>query len=207
LHAAEEEHRNDRRGEARLIAVQHFQDDVDDRVDEGKTARRKAEVRGEPKRHLAKRRDAVDCKREHLRERVFRGAGKAFVAIVLDADLVVADPTHEAANEAVRLARAFERIDDAPAHQTEVTGVDRDRNVRQAARDPIEEARGKKFEHALAASRPPRRIHDVVARPPTLDELGDEFGGILEIAVHQHDGIADRDVESRGCGELVAEVP
>jgi len=206
LHAAEEEHRDDRRGEARLIAVQHFQDDVGDRVDEGEAAGRKAQVRGEAQRHLAKRGDAVDGKREHLRERVFRRAGKTFVAIVLDADLVVADPTHEAANEAMRFARSLECIDDAPTHQTEVPGVDRNRHVRETARDPIEEACGKEFEGALATARAPGRIHDVVARPPALDKLRDEFGGILKIAIHQDDGIADRDVESRGCGELVTEV-
>jgi len=155
---------------------------------------------------LTERRYAVDCERQHFRERIFRLAREPFVAVVLDADLIVADPTHEAADETVRLARAFERIDDAPAHQPEIARIDGDRHVGETARDAIEQARRHHFEGAFTAARAARRIDDVVARAPLLDERGDEFGRVLQIAVHQDDRIAKRRIQSRRRGELMAEV-
>jgi hypothetical protein len=150
--------------------------------------------------------DAVDRERQHLRDRILRRAAEARVAFVLDADLLVADPTHEAAQEAMFLARLRERVDHAPAHQAKVARVDRDRDVRQAPDRAVEDARGQEFEEALAAARLARGVHHVVALAPLLDDAFDQFGRILQIAVHQDHRIAARGVEPGGRGDLMSEV-
>jgi len=106
----------------------------------------------------------------------------------------------------VPLARALQREHDAPAHQPEIAGVDRDRNVREAAYDAIERRRGEDLEAALAGARLARRVHDVVPGAKAFDERADQFGRILQVAVHQHDRIAPGGIDPRRCRDLVAEV-
>ena len=142
LDAAEEQDRKDRRRVAgQVVAREDLERDLEDRDDERADADDEAEVRREAQRNLGERRDAVDRKAQHLRERILGRAGIARIAIVLDADLLEADPCNQSAQEAVVLAGVLERVDHAPAHQPEVAGVERDRDVRQAARDAVEQLR------------------------------------------------------------------
>jgi len=106
----------------------------------------------------------------------------------------------------VPLACAAQGDDHAPAHQPEVAGVDRDRDVRQAADRAVEDARGENLERTFAGPPAARRIDDVVAVAEFGQEVADQFGRILEVAVHQHHRVSTRRVESRGGGDLVAEV-
>ena len=48
----------------------------------------------------------------------------------------------------------------------------------------------------LARARPPLRVHDVVALAPALDELGDQLGRVLQIAVDHDHRIAARGLEA-----------
>jgi len=160
----------------------------------------------EPQRDLAERGDPVDRELEHLGHRVLRRAREALGAVVLDPGLLVADPRDEAADEAVPLARVAQRADDAPAHQPEVAGVDGDRDVREPPDDAVEERGGEQLEAALAVPAPARRVDDVVAVAELGQEVVDELGRVLQVAVHQHDRVAARRVEPRRRRDLVAEV-
>ncbi len=101
---------------------------------------------------------------------------------------------------------AAQRLDDAPAHQAEVARIERDRYLGHPLDDAVERARGSDLEGALASARAPDRIHDVVPLAPLANECVHELGRILQVSVHQHDGVASRDLDARGRGELVPEV-
>jgi len=207
LHAAEEEDREDRRGVAgQIVAGEDTQRDLDDADDERDDRDEEAEVGREAQRDLAERGDAVEREAQHLRERILGLAGKARIAIVLDAGLVEADPRNEPANEAVPLARALQHLHDAPAHQPEIARIDGDRDVREASHDPVERRRREYLEAALARAPPAGGVDDIVAGAEALDERADQLGRVLQVAVHQHDRVAARRVDAGGRRDLVAEV-
>jgi len=106
----------------------------------------------------------------------------------------------------VAFARVAQGDDHAPAHQPEIAGVDRDRHIGQATDRAIEDARGQNLERALAGPLAARRVDDVVALAKLGQEGADQFGRVLKVAVHQHDGVAASGVEPGGRRDLVAEI-
>ena len=104
------------------------------------------------------------------------------------------------------LARLPQSVDDAPAHQTKIAGVDGYRNVRQPAYDTVKYGSRQDFEAALAAAAPPRCKNDVVAGLIAVEKLSDEFGRILQIAVHEDNRVAVGSVEPRGRRDLMPEI-
>jgi len=104
------------------------------------------------------------------------------------------------------LARVAQRDDDAPAHEAEIAGVDRYRNVRQAPNRAVKDARRDDLERALARAPAARRVHDVVALTEFGEELSDQLGRILKVAVHQHDRVAAGGIEPGRRRDLMAEV-
>ena len=124
----------------------------------------------------------------------------------VDADLIVTNPAHHPAQKTMPFGRTLERVDDAPAHQAKIAGVDRDRNFREAPDHAVEESCGKQLEWALALARAAHGVDDVVALTPFRHKLRDELGRILEIAVHQDHGVTLRDVHTGRRGKLVTEI-
>jgi len=120
--------------------------------------------------------------------------------------LIEADPADEAADEAVAFARLAQCVDDAPAHETEIAGVDGDRDVGEPANDAVERRRGQNFEAAFAAAPTAGGVHDIVAGPIALEKVTDEFGRVLQVAVHEHDGVAAGRVQAGRGRDLMAEI-
>ena len=58
------------------------------------------------------------------------------------------------------------------------------------ANDAIKRGRRPKLEARLAAASAARCVHDVVAGAKMREELLDEFGRVLKVAVHEYHGIA-----------------
>ena len=54
---------------------------------------------------------------------------------------------------------------------------------------------------------PALRVNDVVPFGVLGQELGDDFGGILQVAVHHHDHVAADMVQRGSDRDLVAEIP
>jgi len=208
LNAAEKKDCEDRRGVTGVVvSCEQLDKDLDDRNHERDKRNGETQIGRKAQRNLTEARDAVDREAQHLRHRIFRRSGKAFVTIVLDADLRVTHPAHESAQKAMPLSRQLECFDNPPAHQPEVARVDGDRYIRQAPNDAIKRARRYELERPLAFARAPRRINDVVAFSPAFQKRTDQFGRILQIAVHQHDRIPPRGIDARRRSELMAEVP
>ncbi len=72
--------------------------------------------------------------------------------------------------------------------------------------DAVEQRRGEQLEAALAGAPAARRVDDVVAVAKLGEEVVDQLGRVLQVAVHQHDRVAARRVEPGGRRDLVAEV-
>ena len=124
---------------------------------------------------------------------------------VVDARLAEADEGAHAAQEEVALVELQHRVHDAAVDQREVAGVARDREVREAVEGPVEGAVGALHEPRRLARDAPA-VDDVVALPPLLDELLDQLGRILEIAVEQHERVLRRELHAAAEGRLRAEV-
>ncbi len=104
-------------------------------------------------------------------------------------------------------AQALECVDDTPAHQAEVAGVDRDVDRGQPAQAAVEERGARLLEQGLALTARALAVDDVEALlAPQAEHLGDHFRRILEVGVDDDNGLPARVVEPGGDGELVAEV-
>jgi len=106
----------------------------------------------------------------------------------------------------VTFAHLRERIDDAPAHQPKIAGIERDIDLRQPADEPIKQPRRDALEEPLPFARAADRVDDVIPFAPFGDEVDDQLGRILQVAVHQDHRVAARRLEPGGRGELVPEV-
>ena len=70
----------------------------------------------------------------------------------------------------------------------------------------MEEARGDEFEKGLAVSAATLTVDDVSSFPPAVNHLRDDFGGILQVCIKNHRGIAARFREADRHRGLLAEV-
>src|SRR6185503_16430877 len=71
----------------------------------------------------------------------------------------------------------------------------------------IREPRCPRAEHSQVLCRELSRVNHVVPITPCVYQRWDEFWGMLEVAVHRHNDVADGMVESRGQCCLMPEVP
>jgi hypothetical protein len=118
------------------------------------------------------------------------------------------NPTHHAAHEPVLLAKRAQGQHDRAAHQTEVSGVDGDRDASQhGTQRTIEDRRREPLEPTLAVALGPHAEHHLEALAPAHDHLLDHLGRILKIGVHDDDRFSLGAVDPRGDRHLVAKVP
>ena len=122
-----------------------------------------------------------------------------------DTDLAESHPGAQAAEEPIGLRKAVERIHDSTVHQREVAGIERNRHVRSRAKQPVEGAI-RDLQEAVGVAFDAAPIDDVVSLHPFLVEGLDQLGGILEIAIEEHDRIAAADAHTAGESTLRAEV-
>ena len=123
LHAAQEEHRGERpeRRARRERAGQREPED-DERPQAAQERDDAAEVCRESQRDVRERGDRFE--REAKERRIGSSAsGGPPGASVIDRDLLEADPGDHAAEEATPFRHATHCLDDAPRHESEVTGL------------------------------------------------------------------------------------
>ncbi len=133
--------------------------------------------------------------------------GAAGGAVVLDDVAAEADPGAHPAQEAGALAQPQQRVQRRAVEQPEVPGVGLEVDLGEAAHDRVEPARGGELHARLALPHAPLGDDDVRAVAPASDQLGDQLGRVLEVAVEHHHRVADRVVEAGGDRHLVAERP
>jgi len=113
--------------------------------------------------------------------------------------------TRTCPDEAVALRHRAERLDDAPVGESEVAGRRGNVDVRELAQEAVVETGRVPLEPALGPVGHDA-VDDVVALAPPLGELRQQLGRMLEVAVHDDDRVAAREIDSGGDRELVAEV-
>ena len=95
--------------------------------------------------------------------------------------------------------------DHAPRQQCEIAGVDRQANAGRGGHDSVEAKVAEPEQPTFLPSNPPH-VHDIEALQMFLDEAGNRFGRILQVAVHDDNHVAARMVERGTERRLVAEV-
>ena len=143
---------------------------------------------------------------QHLFERVLGLARSAFGTVILDANLLEANPTDKPAQEAATFRQVLELVHHAAVHEAEVAGIGRNFDARELADDTVEAERGKTLEDGFALALVPLRVDDLVALAPLCEHFVDEAWRVLQVAVDNHHRIADCMVEPRAEGGLVPEI-
>src|SRR5207248_2573002 len=121
--------------------------------------------------------------------------GSPRVAIIEDARLAKPHQPDQPAQEPVALLERHHVVDHAAAHEPEVTRVRWYLDVGDALYQPVADGGDDALGDSLARACPPLCIHDVVALAPAHDQLGDQLGRVLQIAVDHHHRIAARGIE------------
>jgi glycosyltransferase involved in cell wall biosynthesis len=99
-----------------------------------------------------------------------------------------------------------ERVHDLAVHEPEISGIHRDVEIGHAFDETVKNSSGKEFETRLARARPADTVDDFMTLAPLADELGDEFGRILEVRVQDRDRLAARVFGAGGDRHLMPEV-
>lgn len=135
--------------------------------------------------------EAVRGELEHLAVGVLAPPGPARARLERDAGPAEADPHEEPAEKLVPLADlGLEERRDAPREEAEVSRVLQDGHVRDHVDEPVEEPGRRPLEEEaclLVVLTP--GVDDLVALLELLEELRDELGRVLEIAVQGDDGV------------------
>lgn len=131
------------------------------------------------------RRDAIDGKIEHLRERILRFACEAFGAVVIDLGRRVAHEWNEAADEEVALAVFQQMLHGTAAHQAEVGMVINGFGTHRA-HHAVEGQRGGALEPGVGLALAAHAIDDVCALAPLVHHFGYGLHIVLEVGVDGH---------------------
>ncbi len=172
----------------------------------GEDAEEVAEVEDEAEGGAAEGGDGVEGEGDGFDEGVFGDAGVAGFADVFDGGLTKADPGGESAHVAVLFGQAVEGVDGFAVDEAEVTGVDGHFHFSDLAHETIKDVGEGFFEGRFAFALGADGVDDLVALLPFGDEIGDDFGGVLEVGVDDDGSIAGAVVHAGGDGTLVAEV-
>src|SRR5579859_2284234 len=208
LHAAQEEHRDERGGlsgkEQRLIERAQHGDNGDGHQRRGRHP--KAQRGGQLERHIREAGDGIGGQLEHLAERILGGASVTLLALIADAGLAKANPGREPAHEAMVLTHLPHGQHHLAVNQPEVAGVGRNVNRRQTANDAVEHGRGEQLEPGFADAHRPLRIDHLVALVPLFDQLVDHLRRVLQVGVDNDDRVALGVVNAGRDGDLVAKI-
>ena len=133
-------------------------------------------------------------------------AGEAGLAAVRDADLAETDRGDHAPDEAAALAHGQQGGQGPTVDEPEVTDIDGDVDIGQAAEEPIEDLGGLPLHPGVRAPVGADPVGDVVALPPAGGHLQHHGRRVLEVGVHDDHGLSTGQVHPGGDGGLVAEV-
>ena len=127
--------------------------------------------------------------------------------LVIDTDLAKADPGCKALEEAVALGQLPQRGRCARRQQAEVAGIFGDLLPRAPIDQCIEAAHRLPSQERFIVAMRLRGIDDVVAViDPVLDQLLDQVGRMLAVAIHEQHGAAAGMVEAGDERGLLAEI-
>lgn len=104
------------------------------------------------------------------------------------------------------LAEVADGVNGATGEEAEIADFGDDAAIDEVAHEGVEEGGGMAFEEGVAVAVGALGGDDIVALLIEGDELGEEFGWVLEIGVHDYDAVAGGAVDAGGDGGLVAEV-
>ena len=127
-------------------------------------------------------------------------------ADIFDGGLTKADPCRKSAHVAVLFGQTVEGVESFSVDEAEITGVDGHFHFGYLAHKTIKDVGECFFEGRFAFALGADGVDDMVALLPFGDEVGDDFGGILEVGVDNDGSIAGAVVHTSGNGTLVAEV-
>ena len=208
MHAAEEPDGDDERGpaggEVGLVGDEG-DDEVGHRDEEGHRGDAEAHGLHDLHRQGGEGEQAVVGQADEFAEGVLGGAGVPRGAFVLDADLFVPDPGPQAADKAVALGEAEHVADDAPPHDAEVAGVERNLDGGHGTEEAVEGEVGETLEEPLLA-RLADAEGDVGAVIDGGEQQADRLGGVLQVAVDDGDEVSRGEFEAGGDGGLMPEV-
>jgi len=208
LNASEKQDDRHRRRPAlhRVAREQSHSQDVQ-QVEKAGAGHEETDVDGELEGDDGGRSDAVDGQSHHAAVAVVRGScGTAgpFVGDLCRRETQIGD---EHAEDAVALGQGVEPADHPGRDQPEVADVLGNMHLARQAVDGLVEAPGcPALEKRVVPSRGTPRVDDVEAALPLRQQIGDEFRRVLQVGVHDDDGIAVGAPEPGGQGGLVAEV-
>ena len=168
---------------------------------------RHAEQAGKPQRRYREGGQAFDRKPDQPAGAEGGDAVRAGRGFVVDADLAEADPACQSLEEAVALGQLPQRRHRARRQQAEVAGVLGDLLARAPVDQRVEAMHGEPSrKQFIVAMRLGGIDHVVAAIDPVADQLLDQVGRMLTVAVHEHDRAAPGMVQSRHQGGFLAEI-
>ena len=112
-----------------------------------------AQIGRDTQRLVRKRGNRVGSKFRAFFERILCLAREAFLAHILDARLLKADPAHEPTDVAVFSLIVFHCVAHLTVNQSEVARIGRDVNVRQRRQKAVEHLRRHLFKHGFPFTR------------------------------------------------------
>jgi len=122
------------------------------------------------------------------------------------ADRPEANPGVEALVEAGPLAHAVHGVDGLAVEQAKVARTLGQDGAGEAVERGIEAARPPAVQQRVGLAINPLGIDDIVAGAPLLHELTEDLRRMLQVAIHQHGGIAAHIAQPGGNGDLLAEI-
>ena len=143
---------------------------------------------------------------KHFRKRVLGFAGCAGRAFVAHGALGEADPAGHTAQETVGFAHFIQRVKTFARKEPEIAGIDGKVAADKPAHAPVEEPGRGGLEDAFALAALALAIDHVIALTVAVDHAVNHAQRILEVGIHQDDGVAGSVIETGRGGELVAEV-
>src|SRR5512146_56934 len=154
----------------------------------GKRDRNGAEHRRRPNGENREGEDPVEGPADTAPQAVFRRPGRSRRTLDRHGDLPKPYPAAQAAQEPMAFGGLPQRLDDALRHQPEVPRVEGNGYVRQLSENAVEEEEGE--------PQPPRflalhtlGVYHIESRRVLRQEGGDQLGRILEVAIHDDDGV------------------
>ena len=173
--------------------------------DRGEKGGEKAELGDQPERIAAEADQTVGGEAKQGAQSVFRLSRLTRSTLVNQAHLAEPDERPQPPDKPTALGEARHRIDSLPVHQAEVARIERDLEIRDRLQEAVKQEVSQALEDVFLAFLADR-IDDVVPHAPELNELRDDLGGILEVAVHDDDPPALCAVEPRRDSGLMSEI-
>ncbi len=132
---------------------------------------------------------------------------QALGRLVIDADLLEADPARQALEEAVALRHLAQRLRGARREQAEIAGIFGDLVARAPVEQRVERLAGEPAQRGLVLAVGLRGVDDVVAAiEPVADQRFDQRRRMLPVAVHEQHRAEARMIEAGGERCLLAEI-